>query len=95
MIESHHPFAETAVHKLKHGAEVEDSSEDYDEVEIFIYELKEIRQQLNETQQTILVSADIVHELLHIRHPDWNEDAVADEEARITRLILDYMERYP
>lgn len=94
-IEPHHPFAEAAVRKLKNGAEVEDSSEDYDEIEIFIYERKEFRQQLNETQQTILVLADIIHELLHVRHPDWDEDAIAAEETRVTKLLLNYMERNP
>ena len=94
-IEPNHPFAEAAVRKLKNGAEVEDLSEDYDEIEIFIYAKKEWRQQLNESLNTILLLSEIIHELLHIVHPDWEEDAVANEEARIRRLILDYMERYP
>lgn len=94
-IEPNHPFAEAAVRKLKNGVEVEDLSGDYNEIEIFIYAKKEWRQQLNESLNTILLLSEIIHELLHIRHPDWDEDTVADEEARITRLILDYMECYP
>ena len=90
-----HPFAMAAVRKLRNGGEVEDVSEDYDEIEIFIYENKKLRAQFDETQNTILLLSEIVHELVHIRHEDWDEQAVADEEARITRLILKYMEHHP
>lgn len=94
-IETHHPFAMAAVRKLKNGIEVEDLSEDYDQIEIFVYERKELRRQFDESQNTILLLSEIIHELLHIRHPDWDEAAVANEEARITKLLLDYMESHP
>ena len=82
-----------AIRKLKDGSEVDDLSEDYDEIELFIYENKEIRKQFNPFVSDVALLGSIVHELVHIKHPDWNEDSVGDEDARITGVILEHMEK--
>jgi hypothetical protein len=91
-IEPEDTEAMAAVRKLKNGSEVDDLSEDYDMIELFVYENKELRS-FDEYRSFVLLLGEIIHELIHIKHPDWNEDSVSDEDARITEIILDHMEK--
>lgn len=90
-IEEEHPFGMAAVHKLKNGVEVDDDSKNYDQFEIIIYENKVMRQRFNEDYQLMILVTNVIHELVHVKHQDWDEDSVADEEARLHGLFMNYL----
>jgi hypothetical protein len=90
-IEPSHPSAMAAVRKLKDGFEVDDESEHYDEIEILLYENEELRGSFNEYQSFIILLSEIIHELVHVKHPGWDEDSAQEEDARITGIIMDYL----
>ena len=92
-IERSSPLGMAAVRKLKDGLEVNDKSEDYNEIELFLYENEELRAKFSDYHGFVITLGNIVHELVHIKHSDWDEDSVQDEDARITGCILDYLER--
>jgi hypothetical protein len=92
-IQPKHPSAMASVRKLKDGLEVDDASEDYDEIELFIYENTEIRNQFHPSVSSVALLSEIIHELLHIKHPDWSEDSIANEDARITGIIVKHMKK--
>lgn len=72
-IEPEHPDAMAAIRKLKEGSEVDDLTEDYDEIELFIYENKELRKGFSEYHSFVILLSEIIHELTHIKHPTLND----------------------
>jgi len=92
LVQGEHPFGQAAVRLLKNGCEVDGLTEDYDEIEVIIYNLK-IRQKFSFGIQSIILVGNVIHELLHAKHPDWDEESVEDKEARLTGLFVDYIKR--
>ena len=69
--------------------EVNDQSENYDTLEIVLFDVNDLGDLPNWLDELYLVSR-ILHELLHIKYPNYNEDQIADSEAHLIGSIMKY-----
>ena len=92
-----HRFATAQVCVFKDGKQIPDYAEedamalnDFDTIEITLFSLDEFKFQ--EWVKAQMFVSRILHELLHVRYPEWEENDIQDEEARLIGLLMKKLE---
>jgi len=86
-----HEFASAQVRKILNGEKVSDNTETYDTIEITLFDIKQYS--LSPWLEKQLFISRILHELLHIKFPNWGEDTVQDAEANLIGIMMNNQEK--
>lgn len=100
-----HPKASASICVLRNGKIIDDDKEmekvilndDFDTIRIVLYDMSDLNK-LSKTKLPKWIEEQyffsrILHELLHIRYPKWNEDQIADAEAGLIGILMDKLEK--
>ena len=92
VVQGEKPFTEVKV--LRKGKIVPEHREktailnnEYDTIRIILHGKIPILEKLPKDMQTMLFVETIFHELLHVKHPDWDEEKIRDFSAEFMGML--------